>query len=201
VNEQYRTFDATSGTGVADEQSWPEPDTQREPAGLDALDLLREAVDHREAAPAPEMVSVPIPGLGWRLMCDPDFTYARYRDWQKVGLPAPQRTGKRPPNALDMDRALTNSLVLVNTCAAVQMQRGDGEWVTVTNSRGEPVTLKDGEFLARFNMVDPRSLLRKLFTVPGRSPDAELIKAGDIVIKAAGYADADEDEDEPDPTV
>ena len=195
-----RTFDGTAGrTGDDVPEFWPQPEQDTEPVGLDALDMLREAVDEREAAPTPELVHVPIPGLGWRLMCDPDFPYPKFRDWQKVGLPTLQRTGKRPPNAIDQDRALTASLILVNTCTAVQMQRGDGEWITVTNSQGVPVTLKDEEFLRRFNMVDPRSLLRKLFTTPGRSADAALMRAGDIVIKAAGYLDDDED-DEPDPT-
>lgn len=201
---EHRLFDGTGpgadpGHQVQDTLYLDErPTPEAEPAGLDALDLLREAVQEREAAPAPELVEVPIPGLGWRLKCDPDFSYAQYRDWQKAALPTKQRAGKRPPNALDMDRALTASLVLVNTCVGVEMQRRDGEWTTVVNSRGDAVSLRDREFLDRFNMVDPRSLLRKLFTLPGRSADAALIKAGDLVVTAAGYAD-DESEDE-DPT-
>lgn len=200
---EHRLFDGTSPT--AEFHDRPQDDAphdgysaqEAEPTGLDALDLLREAVQEREAAPAPELVDVPIPGLGWRLKCDPDFTYAQYRDWQKAGLPPKQKAGKRPPNALDMDRALTASLVLVNTCVGVEMQRRDGEWSTVVNSRGDAVSLRDREFLDRFNMVDPRSLLRKLFTLPGRSADAALIKAGDLVVAAAGYADDEGEEADP----
>jgi hypothetical protein len=64
----------------------------------------------------------------------------------------------------------------------------------MTDSGGAPYTLSHSEFLGRFNMMDPKSMLRMLFTLPGRAPDAELIKAADVVINAAGYGDDDADE-------
>lgn len=201
---EHRTFDATTGGGDQPyphderETGWPIPEA--EPSGLDALDRLREAVQEREAAPTPDLEAVPIPGLGWRLLCDPDFSYPQFRDWQKAGLPARQKAGKKPPNPLDMDRALTASLILVNTCVGVEMQRGDGTWVAVTNSHGVPISLKDPEFLAKFNVIDPLSLLRKLFTVPGKSADAPLMKAGDQLIAAAGYTEVDDEDADADPT-
>lgn len=167
---------------------------------LSSLDMLREAVEQREAAPAPDLCLVPLPNLPWRLVCDPEFSYNQYRDWQKAGLPIKQRRGNRPPNPLDMDQAVTAGLILMNTCVAIEMRASDDSWVTVRNSQGAPVTIKDPEFLDKFNVLDPALMLRKLFTEPGRNPDAPMLEASQQIIIAAGYAKAEDDGPDSDPT-
>lgn len=196
-----RMFNGATGAPYAESvgpdlhESAPAP----EPTGLDLLDQLREAVQAREEEPVPETVAVAVPKLGLRLLCNPDFSYAKYRDWQKAGLPDKQRQGKKAPNPMDADQALTALLMLSETCEGVEFQRKDGSWELITDAGGNPVTVKDRAFLDRFSMIDPKSLLRKLFAVPGRSADAELIKASQIVIDASGYGN--EVEAEADPTV
>lgn len=194
-----RTFDGTAGVRADD--LYAMPPAQPEPAPFSSLDALRAAMDVREAAPTPNDVRVPVPGLGIRLVCSPAFSYPQYRDWQKTGLPADQRKGRKQPNGIDMDRTTVALLVLTNTCEGLEMETppGSGTWVPMTDSGGNPYTLNDTEFLSRFNMMDPKSMLRKLFTVPGRAPDAELIKASDIVVNAAGYGDGDPDGEDSDP--
>ncbi len=206
MDEHDRTFNGTTGGEWAPPpraEAPPSPGVaEPEPAvALDSLDMLREAVQDREAEPVPEFCLVPLPGLPWRLVCDPDFSYPQYRDWQKAGLPVKQRRGNRAPNPLDMDQAVTAGLILLNTCVGIEARLGEGRWVAVKNSKGENVTLRDGEFLAKFNTMDPISLLRKLFTLPGRSPDAPMMEASQEIVVQAGYAKRDDDEaDASDPT-
>lgn len=190
--EQTRMFDGTTGAPPPQGDYVPEAG---EAGGLDLLDMLREQAQARDDAADIELVPVPIPGLGWRLMCNPDFSYAKYRDWQKASLPQKMRSGRKQPNLLDLDQALLALLVLTETCEAVEFSNG-GPWRRIQHN-GEDLTVKHDEFLSKFNMVDPKSLVRKLFKTPGRAGDAELIKAGQIVIDKAGYGDQSGDDEDP----
>lgn len=192
MSEQTRTFDGTTGAAPPQGGDIPGPDL----GGLDLLDMLREQTQARDDATEIELVPVPIPGLGWRLMCNPDFSYAEYRDWQKASLPQKMRTGRKQPTLLDLDQAMLALLVLTETCEAVEFRNGDGPWRRIQHN-GEDLTVKHEEFLSKFNMIDPKSLVRKLFKVPNRAGDAELIKAGQIVIDKAGYGDQSGDDEDP----
>lgn len=188
MSEEIRTFNGvTSDWG---EQPSPEPE------GLDLLDMLREQTDARDDATDVELEPVPIPGLGWRLMCNPDFSYAKYRDWQKASLPQKMRSGRKQPSLLDLDQALLALLTLTETCEAVEYRNGEGPWRRLQHN-GEDLTVKHEELLSKFNMIDPKSLVRKLFKTPGRAGDADLIKAGQIVIDKAGYGDQSGDDEDP----
>lgn len=189
MTEEARTFDASTTVS----SSVP-PVAER--GGLDLLDMLREQTDTRDDATEVALEPVPIPGLGWRLMCNPDFSYTKYRDWQKASLPPKMRSGRRQPNLLDLDQSMLALLVLTETCEAVEYQNGNGEWHTLEHN-GEALTVKHDEFLSKFNMVDPKSLVRRLFKTPGRASDAELIRAGQVVIDKAGYGDNSGDDEDP----
>lgn len=193
-------FDGSTGaTAQADmtppqqpEAAAPEP---QHVGGLDMLDMLREQTDARDDSVAPELVAVPIPALGWRLMCNPDFSFPQYQSWQKASLPVKMRNGRKAPNPIDLDQAALALLVLTETCEAVEYRNGNGGWHTLEHN-GEALTVKHQEFLSKFNMVDPKSMVRKLFTPPGKhNADAELIRAGQLVIEKSGYGDNGEDDD------
>lgn len=189
-----RTFDGSTAGG----SHWePEQPAHAIPSsGLDMLEMLREQTDHRDQEADDELFPVPIPGLGWRLMCNTEFSYPQYRDWQKAALPPRMRSGRKTPNPMDLDQAQLGLLVLTETCEAVEFQKPDGSWAPLEHN-GEALTVKHSEFLSKWNMVDPKSLVRKLFTVPGRSTDAELIRAGQLVIEKAGYGDGGDDDSDP----
>lgn len=170
---------------------WPEPvapDTQGDP--FDALDMLREQVRQREAD-AERTAPIEIPGIGWRLICATDFEYARYKTWQKAALRGPR---KRVPDLFDLDQPVLGQLMLVNTCESLEWRRGDGEWQTLTGKDGEPLTLKSPELLEKFNVIDPRSLVRALYHT-----DAALIQAMTVLVEKSGYAPDDDEDGEPDP--
>lgn len=185
-------FDGTTPSGSYHSHAQDSP----EPEGLDLLDMLRDQTQARDDGTDVEPALVPIPGLGWRMVCNPDFSYARYRDWQKASLPPKMRTGRKQPSLLDLDQALLALLVLTETCEAVEYRNGDGPWHRLRHN-GEDLTVKHEELLNKFNMIDPKSLVRKLFKTPGRAGDADLIKAGQIVIDKAGYGDQSGDDEDP----
>lgn len=192
--EETRMFDGTRPSGEYHNE--PQSSPESEVGGLDLLDMLREQTQARDDAADIELEPVPIPGLGWRLMCNPDFSYPKYQAWQKASLPQKMRNGRKQPNLLDLDQATLALLVLTETCEAVEYRNSDGPWRRIQHN-GEDLTVKHGEFLSKFNMVDPKSLVRKLFKTPNRAGDAELIKAGQIVIDKSGYGDEGGDDGDP----
>lgn len=188
------TFDAS---GMTDQPSITHQSGGGNGAALepfDALAMLREQVEARESTEA-DTTAIEVPGIGWRLLCDITFPYAQYAAWQTAALPKNQRNGRRP-NVLKMDQTALAFSILLNTCVEIQYQRtGTEEWESLTDSHGEPLLPNSDALLRQFNVVDPRSFLRKLF---GR--EARLVEASQLVVTRAGWMEGDGSDDE-DPTV
>jgi hypothetical protein len=159
----------------------PAPVAAPAPEMFDALDALREQMDARDEEE--QVAHVDVPGLGWRLVCDLDFQFAQFKDWQKMALPPSQRGGRKV-NMLDMDQAILMLNVLLGTCRGLEYRTRDGkEWrALLSRDGGEPLTLVSPELLDTFNVMDGQTLIRKLF----RS-DAQLVKAGQQVVTEAGW--------------
>jgi hypothetical protein len=198
------TFNGASGAsgeptgGVATAEQSEQPPTAMsfgpaaEEEGLSsALDLLRERVDEREQEPV-ELWMHEITKVGMRIYCDPQVADADYRRWVKASMPKVRRGARgRAPGAMDIDQLALSARAILATNERVEVRTRKGEWITVTDpSSGEVLTLDDSAMARSFNVMDPVSLLRKLF---GR--DADLINAGQDLLAAAGYLDSDDDED------
>jgi hypothetical protein len=96
---------------------------------------------------------------------------------------------------LDVDQSVFNSTVLINLCERVEVyNKASGQWRTVQDDEGRPLTFKDQALLRELRVIDPQAALKKLFP---RDPD--LIRAGQLVLAKAGWADEDEDADDADP--
>lgn len=193
------TFDGSSGPPASDRYQphaprYPEQllEPAVEEAPFDALAALREQLDERTDE---NTCYVDVPGLGWRLVCDADFPYSQYARWQKASFPVSQRNRRKGPNLLDLDQAVLSRLVLLGTCRGMEFQDSHGQWQTLLTSSGAPMTPDSGEIMQRFNEVDPGAFLRRLF-----GTDAQVMRAGEKVLKAAGWMEDDGDEAE-DPTV
>lgn len=157
---------------------------------FDALAMLRESVDEREGA-AERTITVDIPGLSWRLVCAIDFTYAQFKKWQMNSLPVKKRrTAKVSP--FDLNQAVLAREVLINTCEGMEFLHPETrEWTPLVDGNDQPMTLTSSATMARFNVVDPRELVWRIF---GRM-DAHLIKASEEVAIAAGYIEGDSEND------
>lgn len=194
------TFDVSTGranTGPVPASPVPAELDEDGPMGqipaLDSmLDQLHEQLDAREID---NTVTVDVPGMGLRLVCQIDFPYNKYAAWQKASFPRNQRNGRKT-NPLDMDRAALSTFVLLNTCVGMEYRTSGGDWLAMTKPDGSALRPDSTEFLARFNQVDARSFLRKLF-----GGDAGMMRAGEHVIEEAGWSEAQmvggEDEDDP----
>jgi hypothetical protein len=186
------TLDASGMTGPSIDHP-PGVGNGAAPETFDALAMLREQVREREDTEA-STTPVEVPGIGWRLMCDITFEYSKYAAWQTAALPKNQRNGRRP-NLLKMNQTELAFNVLLHTCEEIQFQRsGTGGWETLTDAGGEVLLPTSDALLRQFNVVDPRSFLRKLF---GR--EARLVEASQLVASKAGWIEGDGDDDE-DPT-
>lgn len=161
-----------------------EPTAQPIPE-FDALEMLREQTTQRDQT-TERTAPVPIPGTGWRLVCATDFEFRKYRRWQESCTPP--RKVNQMPDFLAIDQAKLSVLILMHTCEGLEYLTSDGQWRLLTDPEGRARALTDSALLSTYNSVDPRDLLRKLFG--GR--DAALIKAGNVVIEAAGYGGDDE---------
>lgn len=162
---------------------------------FDPLESLREQLAERDENEE-RTTTVPVPGVGWRLVCAIDFEFPEYKDWQKSALPRNQRNGRRV-NMLDLDQAVLACTVLTRTCEEIQYQDSAGTWHTMVEPDDSPTTLASGALLTRFNLMDPRLFVRKLFG----QRDAALIAASMEVIRAAGWDEPDGGAAEEDPTV
>lgn len=183
----YDTAAAPRGDDVA----WrPEPaqqgDSVPEPE-FDALANLQEQMRDRDEVDT--TITVDIPGLGWRLVCETDMPYPDYAKWQKTSFPRAQRNGRKV-NPLDLDQSLLSTLVLLGTCVGMQYrERGTGEWVPMLDSHDQPMLPNSREIMDRFHQVDEKAFMRKLF-----GTDSHLTRAGTRVIEAAGWKDDDADD-------
>jgi hypothetical protein len=194
------TFDTTGGPHQFDEERRFEedplasgPDGIDEPVdeGLDTLDLLEQAAEQKAKAEAeikPEVVD--IPGVGLRLLCETNIPSKRLTSWQRKALP-PRLRNVSEVSPLAMDQAIFNSTVLVNTCTAVQVLRKGGQadneadWRTVTDTDGEVCTLASKPVWEKLKVLDSATAVKKLFP-----RDAELLRAGQQVLDAAGWTQA-----------
>jgi hypothetical protein len=165
--------------------------SERDAAPFDALAALREQLEER-AEQTERTCYVDIPGLGWRLVCSLDFPYSQYARWQKASLPVNQRNRSRGPNLLDLDQAMLSRFVLLGTCQGVEYRNSTDEWVSVADGQGNPIKPDGEEMMARFGEVDPGVFLRKLF-----GGDAAVMRAGEVVMRAAGWMEADDPDADP----
>lgn len=190
MSETRTVFDGSAvgaGTGPATDG----PNDLAPP--YDALAMLREQVEERDSEEQ-STCSVEVPGLGWRLVCDITFPYAKYMEWQKLALPKNQRNGRRT-NPLSLNQADLALSVLLNTCVEVQYQRTDpNEWETLCDSAGAPLLPGSDSLLRQFNVVDPRSFMRKLF---GQGREARLVEASQKVVAKAGWVEGDDGDEDP----
>jgi hypothetical protein len=148
--------------------------------GGTALDSLFNAVKEQEAQ-AVELFPVEVPGLDVRLMCQIDFDGPTWEKWQKLAIPKEKR---KRPQPTDLQQVVLMSLVLTETCDHLEYKTAAGEWLPFYNSQGEAQGLADEEFLAKFNQMTSRAMLKKLFI-----RDAYILRAGTKVVNAAGYGE------------
>ena len=165
--------------------------SEQDMAPFDALAALREQLEERSEQ-TENTCYVDIPGLGWRLMCSLDFPYSQYARWQKASLPANQRNRSRGPNLLDLDQAMLSRYVLLGTCQGVEYRDSTGEWIAVLDGQGNAIKPDSPDMMARFGEVDPGVFLRRLF-----GGDAAVMRAGEVVMRAAGWMEADDPETDP----
>src|SRR4051812_31883740 len=181
-----RTFDGTLPDNVGDvpdttyaSRAVDVPDEKPETSSLDALlSMVRE----REAEEV-KLIGVPIPGLGVRLMCSVDVTYADWKDWQIKSVPPAKR---KKPSPMDIDQRVLATFALVNTCQHVEIEKANGEWEPITGAGGMYLAFGGDEMLRKFNQQTPAALVEKLFG----GNDGHIIRAGMRVINASGYGDA-----------
>lgn len=150
------------------------------------LDALQTQLDERVID---NTTTVEVPGMPLRLVCVIDFPYNQFAQWQKAALPRKQRNGRKT-NLFDLDRSLLSIFVLLGTCQGMEYRTRSGEWLPMNKPDGTPLRPDSTEFLARFNQVDPKSFLRKLF-----GGEAGVTRAGEAVTRAAGWTDDDVDDD------
>jgi hypothetical protein len=184
INPTAVTFDASAMTPASDSAT-------NGAETFDALTMLRDQVEERDESDD-DLYPVEVPGIGWRLMCDINFPYSKYAAWQSAALPKSQRNGRRV-NVLKLDQTELAFNILLNTCTELQYRRnGSGEWEALTASDGSPLLPSSDALLRRFNVVDPRSFLRKLY---GR--EARLVEASQKIAAKAGWVEGDDDDEDP----
>jgi hypothetical protein len=183
------TFDASTGQ-AANSVAIPDPlpPVEELPELGSMLDALQEQLEAREID---NTTTVEVPGMDLRLVCQIDFPYALYAKWQKAALPSNKRNGRKL-NPLDLDQAMVAVFVLLGTCTGMEYRATSGEWLPMTTPAGQGLTPNSTEFLARFNQVDAKVFIRKLY-----GSDANLMRAADRVTSAAGWSDDAEDDDDP----
>lgn len=182
----------TTFDGSTSQQPTPARDsvpTEAAPvAAWDAIEAVRQQLDAREEA-EDTTVKVEIPQLGLRMVCDADFSYATYADWQRRSFPPSERNKRRGPNVLTMDQAQLAQQVLLNTCVGMEYQDPATQaWLPLTDSRGEAATPQTDWFMNRFNEVDPGHFVRRLF-----GTDALMMRGSELVTTAAGWGEQDTD--------
>lgn len=179
------TFDASAMTPAHDSTA------NGAETAFDALSMLRDQVEERDENDS-EPYPVEVPGIGWRLMCDINFPYSKYAAWQAAALPKNQRNGRRI-NVLKLDQTELAFNVILNTCTELQYRRnGSDEWETLTAPDGSLLLPASDALLRRFNAVDPRSFLRKLY---GR--EARLVEASQRIAVKAGWLEGEDDDEDP----
>lgn len=190
------TFDGSTPTG-ADARPADEPDMMGpEDLGLSALDQLRERVA-TAAAEREEWVHE-IPKVGVRITCDANIDAQDHQRWVATSMPRPPKGRGRPinPDPMKMRRDVLSARAILHQCVGIELRGADGKFRPMLSPTTQaPLVLEDQEFLRAFGVPDPIELMRRLFV-----RDADLIKAGQDLLRAAGYMDDDDDEDEPDPT-
>lgn len=153
------------------------------------LDQLQDQLQSREID---NTVFVEVPGMDLRFVCQVDFPYSQYAKWQKAALP-PNKRNARKMNPFDLDQAIVAVFVLLGTCIGMEYRAGSGEWLPMMSASGPALLPTSTDFLSRFNQVDAKSFVRKLF-----GGDAGVMRAADRVTRAAGWTDESaEDEDDP----
>jgi hypothetical protein len=186
------TFDASTTGGQLGVRAEPEARYYHgeEPVpAISALDMLRNEIEHRDAQER-ELCPVEIPGLAVRLMCRTDFPATEWESWQRLAIPKAKRNSRKL-GPTDMQQHVLYTLVLVNTCERLEFRTGSA-WSPITGHDDGVLDLHSKELLDRFNQVDPASLLRKLF-----ARDADLLRAGQRVVDAAGYGEEDGSSENP----
>jgi hypothetical protein len=158
------------------------------------LDVLRDRVEQRDVADADPWVHE-IPKVGVRLVCDPRIDNADYQRWVKAAMAKTRtaRRGRSNANAMDLDQLALSARAITATNIRVEIKRQGDEWVAISDgASADALNLEDAAMLRAFGVMDPTSLLRKLF---GR--DAAVINAGQELLAAAGYLDGDDEDDDP----
>lgn len=154
------------------------------------LDQLRERVAERDEAEPSEWFKE-IPGIGVRLVCDPDIEADDYQRWLKQARPR-GKGGRRAANVgpMDLDQFALSVRALTATNVRLEIKRG-AQWRPMTGAQGGVLDLESRELLDTFGVMDSASALRKLF---GR--DARIIDAGQELLTEAGYLGGDDDDDD-----
>lgn len=186
-------FDGT--TGSASDTAWP-PSGMTQPeefAGLDTLSLLKQAAAERQRQ-VTETVTITVPGGRIRLVCTPDIPEKELRRWQRASLPADKRkNGTGTP--LDSNQMVMAGLALTYVTESMQVldSHDNVTWHTVEHN-GEALGLGDPALLNAFGAMDVQYLLKSIF---GRESD--VIRAGQEIMAAAGWAGEMGGDDEDDP--
>lgn len=155
---------------------------------IDTLDLLREQIAAQEAeSDRPTSTIVDVPGGAIRLVCTNDIPSKQISRWNSKALPVKRRKATQV-SPLEIDQNVLNSSILIDTCQHIEVLR-DGQWVPITDTDGEFLGFRDQPLLRVFGAVDPAAAIKKLFP-----RDADLIHAGQDVLRGAGWGDEDGDD-------
>jgi hypothetical protein len=192
-------FDGSSGTALRSaDDNHQTPEAMGFGAGIDEdgpssmLEVLRERVEAREADEV-EPWTHEVADIGVRIVCNPQVENPDYQRWVKAALPKARGRGRpRTVGAMDLDQLALSARAIIATNLRVEVyNKRTKAWAPVSD-KGEALTLDDPGMLRAFGVMDPVSLLRKLFR-----RDADLINAGQDLLAAAGYLDSEDDDDDP----
>lgn len=169
-----------------------------------ALAQLRERVAAKQAADAAEAEDErlwfhEIPGVGVRLVCDPDVENSTFQSWIKRANTTQGRAKRRRQqggDGTDMDQLTLAGYALSESSVRIDMNHAFGtgreaDWRPLADSHGEPMNLQTHELWREYNVLNSLSLLKVLY---GRKADAHIINAGLEFLDETGYMGVDDPE-------
>lgn len=188
------TFDGSTGAHAHFDLG-DEPTALAIEPDVDTLELLRQAAADAQEEVEPTIVDIP-PGNAIRLVCSTDLTSATLNRWQRKALPQRLRNSSKI-SPLDVEQSVLYATVLTNMCERVEVWHATSTtWQVIQDKEGRPMTFRDQPLLQALHAIDTQAALKKLFP-----RDADLIRAGQLVLTKAGWGDEDEstDGDDADP--
>jgi hypothetical protein len=172
-----RTIDDTGVASYDDtDYQTPKPTTR---SGLPSVyDQLRKELSRPTDVPKHVILKVPArPNISVKYKTD--VALEQLDRWRV----AARKNKKR--DTLDVREF--NSLILVSQCVGILF---DGE--EVEDENGDAITFRTQEFIESLGALEAKGAIKALY-----DRDADILRAGAEILKAAGYDDEEDDEEDP----